>query len=113
MSRAVVFAYHNVGCRCLSVLLAHGVEVPLVVTHRDNPKENIWFASVAELATLHGISGNHRTNPCLATGFFLFFLLSRDAQARVTGNSPTRSAEYARFAAAEIPWPGAGELGDN
>ncbi len=37
MSRAVVFAYHNVGVRCLNVLLAHGVEVALVVTHRDNP----------------------------------------------------------------------------
>ncbi|TXT26497.1 MAG: methionyl-tRNA formyltransferase [Gallionellaceae bacterium] len=55
MSSAVVFAYHNVGYRCLSVLLAHGVKVPLVVTHRDNPKENIWFASVVELAALHGI----------------------------------------------------------
>ena len=55
MSRAVVFAYHNVGVRCLSVLLAHGIEVPLVVTHRDNLNENIWFASVAELAALHGI----------------------------------------------------------
>jgi len=55
MSRAVVFAYHNVGVRCLSVLLAHGVDVALVVTHRDNPKENIWFDSVAELATLHDI----------------------------------------------------------
>jgi methionyl-tRNA formyltransferase len=55
MSRAVVFAYHNVGVRCLSVLLAHGVDVALVVTHRDNPKENIWFDSVAALAALHGI----------------------------------------------------------
>ena len=26
---------------------AHGVEVPLVVTHQDNPNENIWFDSVA------------------------------------------------------------------
>lgn len=52
---AVVFAYHNVGVRCLSVLLAHGVEVALVVTHRDNPDETIWFESVAALAALHGI----------------------------------------------------------
>jgi methionyl-tRNA formyltransferase len=59
MTRAVVFAYHNVGVRCLSVLLAHGVEVPLVVTHRDDPQEIIWFDSVAELAGLHGI-------PCVA-----------------------------------------------
>ena len=55
MSSAVVFAYHNVGCRCLNVLLAHGVDVKLVVTHQDNPKETIWFDSVAELAGLHGI----------------------------------------------------------
>jgi methionyl-tRNA formyltransferase len=47
---AVVFAYHNVGVRCLSVLLRHGVEIPLVVTHVDNPAENIWFDSVAKLA---------------------------------------------------------------
>jgi methionyl-tRNA formyltransferase len=55
MSSAVVFAYHNVGYRCLSVLLAHGVEVRLVVTHLDNPKETIWFESVQKLAELHGI----------------------------------------------------------
>jgi methionyl-tRNA formyltransferase len=53
--RAVVFAYHNVGYRCLSVLLAHGVDVALVVTHRDNPAENIWFESVQALAQLHDL----------------------------------------------------------
>jgi methionyl-tRNA formyltransferase len=47
--RAVVFAYHNVGVRCLKVLLARGVDVALVVTHEDNPKETIWFESVASL----------------------------------------------------------------
>jgi methionyl-tRNA formyltransferase len=51
----VVCAYHNVGVRCLAVLLAGGVEVALVLTHRDQPGENIWFASVAELAKRHGI----------------------------------------------------------
>jgi methionyl-tRNA formyltransferase len=55
MTAAVVFAYHNVGVRCLSVLLAHGVEVPLVVTHEDRPGETIWFDSVAELAKSHRI----------------------------------------------------------
>jgi methionyl-tRNA formyltransferase len=50
---AVVFAYHDVGVRCLSVLLAHGVRVPLVVTHADDPNENIWFGSVKRLAELH------------------------------------------------------------
>ena len=52
---AAVFAYHEVGCRCLSALLAAGVRVPLVVTHRDNPAETIWFGSVERLARAAGI----------------------------------------------------------
>lgn len=54
--RAVVFAYHDVGVRCLQVLLARGVNVTLVVTHEDNPAETIWFASVATLCAEHGIA---------------------------------------------------------
>ncbi len=50
MTTAVVFAYHNVGVRCLAVLLDQGVQVDLVVTHEDNPHETIWFDSVAALA---------------------------------------------------------------
>jgi methionyl-tRNA formyltransferase len=50
VTSAVVFAYHDVGCRCLRVLLDERIEVPLVITHRDKPEERIWFASVAELA---------------------------------------------------------------
>jgi len=53
--RAVVFAYHNVGVRCLKALLARGVEVALVVTHQDNPNETIWFESVASLCREQGI----------------------------------------------------------
>jgi methionyl-tRNA formyltransferase len=53
--RAVVFAYHNVGVRCLKVLLAHGVEVPLVVTHDDAPGETIWFDRVTTTAAEYGI----------------------------------------------------------
>jgi methionyl-tRNA formyltransferase len=48
--RAVVFAYHNVGDRCLRVLRAHGVDVPLVITHADDPAETPWFARVADAA---------------------------------------------------------------
>jgi methionyl-tRNA formyltransferase len=55
MTRAIVFAYHNVGYRCLSTLLAHGVSVPLLVTHQDNPNEQIWFRRVADLAREHRI----------------------------------------------------------
>lgn len=53
---AVVFAYHNVGVRCLQVLLARGVHIKLVVSHQDNPKEAIWFESVVALCRQHGIA---------------------------------------------------------
>ncbi len=53
--KAIVFAYHNVGVRCLKVLLAGGVDVVLVVTHRDSPTETIWFDSVAATAARYGI----------------------------------------------------------
>ena len=46
---AVVFAYHDVGVNCLKALLAAGIQVDLVVTHQDDPNENVWFGSVAKL----------------------------------------------------------------
>ncbi len=54
--RAVVFAYHNVGVRCLKVLLAGGVDVALVVTHQDSAQENIWFESVISVCEAEGIA---------------------------------------------------------
>ena len=48
MSSAVVFAYHNVGVRCLSVLLAGGVDVRLVVTHEDDPGERIALRGLVD-----------------------------------------------------------------
>lgn len=55
MTSAVVFAYHNVGARCLRVLLAHGVDVKLVVTHEDSATEVIWFERVADVARGYGL----------------------------------------------------------
>ena len=52
---AAVFAYHDVGARCLRVLLDHGVDVRLVATHRDDPGENVFFESVARLARDRGL----------------------------------------------------------
>ncbi len=46
---AVVFAYHDVGVNCLKALLHAGIEIDLVVTHQDDPNENVWFGSVAKL----------------------------------------------------------------
>ncbi len=56
MTSAVAFAYHNVGARCLRVLRAHGIDVPLVVTHADDPREERWFARVADVADDLGLA---------------------------------------------------------
>jgi methionyl-tRNA formyltransferase len=48
-SGVVIFAYHNMGVMAIRILIDSGVNIHLVVTHRDNTKENIWFNSVAEL----------------------------------------------------------------
>lgn len=54
-NRAVVFGYHSVGARGIRVLLARGVDIALVVSHHDNPNENIWFESVAAVCAEHAI----------------------------------------------------------
>ena len=48
--RAVVFAYHDVGAQCLRVLARQGVDIPLIVTHADDPAESHWFERVADVA---------------------------------------------------------------
>ena len=55
-ARAVVFGYHDVGVRCLKTLISGGVDVPLVVTVADDPKETQWFGSVAATAAEYGIA---------------------------------------------------------
>ena len=66
-ARAVVFAYHDVGVRCLSVLLAHEIDIPLVVTHRDSPSEHIWFGSVDRLAREHDLDVEMPDDPNTST----------------------------------------------
>lgn len=53
--KAVVLAYHNIGCICIEALLKGGVEIVAVFTHKDDPTENVWFRSVAELAASKNI----------------------------------------------------------
>jgi methionyl-tRNA formyltransferase len=53
--KAVVFAYSEVGFRCLRVLLDHSVDVPMVFTHADAPGEKQWFGSVERLAAERGV----------------------------------------------------------
>ena len=51
--RCVVFAYHDVGYVCLDELLRAGADVAAVLTHEDDPREEVWFRCVRQLAERH------------------------------------------------------------
>ena len=53
--RAVVAAYHNIGCAGLDALVDAGFEVVAVFTHCDDENEALWFDSVAEWASHRGV----------------------------------------------------------
>ncbi|CRM80136.1 Polymyxin resistance protein PmrI [Pseudomonas sp. 37 R 15] len=54
-SKAVVFAYHDIGCAGIEALLAAGYDIAAVFTHADDPKENNFYGSVAQLCARNGI----------------------------------------------------------
>ena len=43
------------GHSCLETLLAMGVPIAALFTHRDDPHEEIWWRSCADLANRHGV----------------------------------------------------------
>lgn len=53
--KAIVFAYHNIGCAGIRALLKHGFDIAAIFTHKDDPDETVWFESVAELAAFEDI----------------------------------------------------------
>jgi methionyl-tRNA formyltransferase len=55
VTTAIVFAYSEVGVRCVRELLARGVKIPLLFSHADDPNEARWFGSVRQLAEDHGL----------------------------------------------------------
>ena len=63
MTRAVVFAYSEVGVRCVRELLAQGIDIPLLFTHPDDPGETQWFGSVRQLAEAHHLRVETPANP--------------------------------------------------
>ncbi|HKV56142.1 MAG TPA: formyltransferase [Candidatus Binataceae bacterium] len=54
-ARSVLFAYHEMGYACMGELLAMGAPIAALFTHRDDPDEQIWWRSCAELARRHSI----------------------------------------------------------
>jgi len=53
--RVLVFAYSEIGCAGLEHLLAAKEDIAAVVTHRDDPREERWFRSVADVARNAGL----------------------------------------------------------
>ncbi|KTC16446.1 UDP-4-amino-4-deoxy-L-arabinose formyltransferase [Pseudomonas marginalis ICMP 11289] len=53
--KAVVFAYHDIGCVGLQALLESGYHIAAVFTHADDPSEKTFFGSVAQLCAQHDI----------------------------------------------------------
>ncbi|MFO6295925.1 bifunctional UDP-4-amino-4-deoxy-L-arabinose formyltransferase/UDP-glucuronic acid oxidase ArnA [Rahnella selenatireducens] len=47
--KAIVFAYHDIGCVGLQALVDAGYDVQAVFTHTDAPNENQFFSSVARV----------------------------------------------------------------
>jgi UDP-4-amino-4-deoxy-L-arabinose formyltransferase/UDP-glucuronic acid dehydrogenase (UDP-4-keto-hexauronic acid decarboxylating) len=53
--KAIVFAYHDIGCAGIRSLLAAGYEIQAVFTHVDDKNENTFFDSVAQLCAEHDL----------------------------------------------------------
>jgi methionyl-tRNA formyltransferase len=90
VTRAVVFAYSEVGVRCVRELLAQGIEIAILFTHEDDPGEQQWFGSVRKLGEDHGlrvetpddpnapnwVSEGRRAAPDFLFSFYYRYLLS-------------------------------------
>ena len=124
VTRAVVFAYSEVGVRCVRELLAQGVDIPLLFTHADDPGESQWFGSVRELARsarpARRDAGGSRTRSsgsprgARARPDFLFSFYYRHMLERGVARDAARGrAQHARLAAAQISRPRARALGDH
>ena len=105
--------YHNVGVRCLQVLLAHGVDVPLVVTHDDDPRETDLVRLGRRDRRRHAACRRsrppirtRRTSPrrvaALAPDFLFSFYYRTMLKAPLLRGRAARRAQHARLAAAEI-----------
>jgi methionyl-tRNA formyltransferase len=89
VTRAIVFAYSEVGVRCVRELLAQGVEIAILFTHADDPGESQWFGSVKQLGLDHGlrvetpddpnlpywVAEAHRTQPDFLFSFYYRHML--------------------------------------
>lgn len=53
--KAVIFAYHDIGCVGITALIKAGFTIQSIFTHPDSPSDNLFFGSVAHTAAKQGI----------------------------------------------------------
>jgi methionyl-tRNA formyltransferase len=53
---SLLFAYHEMGFACMETLVEMGAPIAALVTHDDDPGEQVWWRSCAELARRHSIA---------------------------------------------------------
>jgi methionyl-tRNA formyltransferase len=61
--RVVVLGYHTMGCLGFEALVRHGFEVAAVLTHRDDPREEVWWDSLGLRAEARGVPVHYPDNP--------------------------------------------------
>ncbi len=69
-TRCLVFGYHTMGCVGFDALRRHGFEVLAVLTHRDDPHEEIWWERLADRAETRGIPVHYSEKADLKTPEF-------------------------------------------
>ena len=119
--RILFFGYSEVGYTCLDLLIGRGDNVIALITHEDNPDENIWFKTPAIAASgkrhsrLHSGLGEHarmdRPHPINGAGPDPLGVLPEHDLPGDSRSGSSRSLQHARLAAAEIPRPCARSTG--
>src|SRR4029077_10520602 len=61
--RGVVLGSPTMGCLGFERLVRHGFEVAAVLTHRDDPREEVWWDSLAARAEARGVPVHYPENP--------------------------------------------------
>ena len=68
--RCLVFGYHTMGCLGFDALLRHGFDVAAVLTHRDDPHEEVWWESLAGRAATRAVPVHYPEKGDLKTDAF-------------------------------------------
>ena len=119
-ARCVLFAYHEMGYACMEALLALGAPIAALFTHQDDPGEEIWWRSCAELCArairfrfIHRekigagwIAQVAALQPAIIYSFYYRNLLPT----AVTAIGADWRLQSARLDAAEVSRPRAGQL---